>query len=74
MQHLYNVSTNTTIQPIKEKITYTRLDVKQVSGIVFCEFGDLGKFSRGKKEGEHKEWYQNGELRFSGNFLNINSF
>ena len=44
--------------------------MKQVSGIVFCEFGDLGKFWRGKKVGEHKEWHQNGELSFIGNFSN----
>lgn len=55
---------------IKEKIAYTKLGMKQVSGIVFSEFGDLGSFRRGKKVGEHKEWYQNGELRFTGNFSN----
>ena len=55
---------------IKEKIAYTKLDMKQVSGIVFCEFGDIGKFSKGKKVGEHKKWHQNGELSFKGNFSN----
>ncbi len=45
-----------------DTITYLKSDMKPLNGIVFCEFGDIGKYINGKKEGLHKEWYESGQI------------
>ena len=37
--------------------------MKPLNGIVFCEFGENGKYINGKKEGLHKEWYESGQIQ-----------
>ena len=46
-----------------DTITYLKSDMKPLNGIVFCEFGENGKYINGKKEGLHKEWYKSGQIQ-----------
>ena len=46
-----------------DTITYLKSDMKPLNGIVFCEFGDNGKYINGKKDGIHKEWYDDGQIQ-----------
>jgi hypothetical protein len=48
--------------------TYLKQDMSLVNGIVYCEFGDLGMWVNGKKDGFHKNWYQEGQLKYKKNF------
>ena len=45
-----------------DTLTYLKSDMKPLNGIVFCEFGENGKYINGKKEGIHKEWYEDGQI------------
>jgi len=54
--------------PLKDSVIYLRYDMKPVNGIVYCEFGDMGKLVDGKLDGIYKEWYENAQLKFEINF------
>ena len=45
-----------------DSITYLKIDMEPVNGVVYCEFGDKGKYINGKPEGLHEDWYENGQL------------
>ena len=51
-------------------LSYFKKDNSLVSGFVYCDYGDIGNFINGKREGIHKEWYLTGELRAEWNFKN----
>ena len=53
-----------------DNLTYLKLDTTPINGIVYCEFGENGRFIDGKRDGEHKQWYDNGQLQFSQNVIN----
>ena len=52
----------------KDTLTYLKSDMSLLNGIVFCEFGDNGKYINGKKDGIHKKWYEDGQLEIEINF------
>ena len=52
------------------EMTYSKLDSKPISGIIFCEFGDLGKFKEGKKIELHNTYYENGNIQYEFFYLN----
>tara|TARA_R110000737_G_C14619507_1_gene492738 strand:- start:1182 stop:1730 length:549 start_codon:yes stop_codon:yes gene_type:complete len=43
-------------------------DMKPLSGVVYCEFGDVGTYKDGKLEGVHREWYEDGKLKSEHNY------
>ena len=45
-----------------DTITYLKSTMEPLNGIIVCEFGENGKYINGKKEGVHKEWYDNGQI------------
>ena len=61
----YDVSE--TVNPT-DTIMCLRADMKPLNGVVFCEFGDIGKYVNGKPEGVQKEWYENGQLENEWNY------
>ena len=46
-----------------DTLTYLKSDMKPLNGIVFCEFGENGKYINGKRNGIHKEWYDDGQIK-----------
>ena len=46
-----------------DTITYLKSDMKPLNGIIYSEFGDNGKYINGKKDGIHKEWYDDGQIQ-----------
>ena len=61
----YDVSE--TVNPT-DTIMCLRADMKPLNGIVFCEFGDIGKYVNGKEDGVQKDWYDDGQLRSESNY------
>lgn len=53
-----------------DTLTYLKSDMSLLNGIVYSEFGENGKYINGKKDGEHKSWYDNGQLKSLGNYDN----
>jgi len=45
-----------------DTITYSKIDMKPLNGIIHCEFGDMGRFVNGRKEGLHFRWHDSGQL------------
>jgi hypothetical protein len=50
-----------------DTLTFLKLDMTTLNGIVFCEFGENGKYINGKKDGIHKEWYEDGQIESEEN-------
>ena len=55
---------------VSDKLCYLKHDMSLVNGIVYNEFGDVGLFTNGIKNGIHKKWYENGQLEFELNLKN----
>ena len=53
-----------------DTLTFLKLDMTPLNGMVYCEFGDNGFYINGKRDGEHKRWFDNGQLRDLGNYDN----
>ena len=54
----------------KSNLTFLKKNLQPVNGIVYCDHGEIGNFIQGKREGRHKEWFENGQLRGDWNFEN----
>ena len=51
-----------------DSLFYLKSDSSLLNGIVYSQFGDLGKVIKGVKEGKHKRWYENGQLKEVSNW------
>jgi len=60
---------NKTTSPT-DTLTYLKSDMTPLNGMVYCKYGDNGFYINGKKDGEHKRWYDNGQLKNLGNYDN----
>ena len=56
--------------PKNEEITYLKYNMTPINGVVYCEYGDMGKYMNGLKEGIHFQWAENGNLWTKCNFTN----
>ena len=45
-----------------DTLTYLKSDMTLINGVVYSEFGELGKFINGEREGRQQRWYENGQL------------
>ena len=52
-----------------DTLTYLKSDMTLLNGVVYSEFGELGKFINGEREGRHKWWYENGQLKEVSNWI-----
>ena len=52
-----------------DTLTYLKSDMSLLNGVVYSEFGELGKFINGEREGRHKRWYENGQLELEENLI-----
>ena len=53
-----------------DTLTYLKSDMLLLNGIVFGEFGEFGKYVDGIKDGIHKEWYEDGQLKSKEEWIN----
>jgi antitoxin component YwqK of YwqJK toxin-antitoxin module len=53
-----------------DTLTYLKSDMSLLNGNVYSEFGELGEFTNGEREGRHKRWYENGKLKSDHNWKN----
>ena len=51
-----------------DTLTYLKLDMTPLNGFVYSEFGENGKYINGKKDGIHKEWYEDGQIETEENW------
>jgi len=42
---------------------FLKKDMHRVSGVVYNEHGEIGVFKNGLRDGNHKEWFRNGNLK-----------
>lgn len=61
----YDVSE--TVNPT-DTLMRLKADMKPLDGVVYCEFGDIGKYVNGKEDGVCKGWYENGQLESEYNY------
>jgi antitoxin component YwqK of YwqJK toxin-antitoxin module len=52
-----------------DTLTFLKLDMTPLNGVVYSEFGENGKYTNGKKDGIHKQWYEDGQLKFEGIYI-----
>ena len=53
-----------------DTLTFLKLDMTPLNGMVYSKYGDNGFYINGKRDGEHKRWYDNGQLSDLGNYDN----
>ena len=51
-----------------DTLYFLKNNMSLVNGIVYNEFGDVGLFTNGIKNGIHKEWYNDGQLKEEVNY------
>ena len=49
---------------------FLKKDMHKISGIVYNKHGDIGIFFQGLREGLHKEWFRNGNIKDEITFKN----
>ena len=49
---------------------FLKKDMHKISGIVYNKHGDIGTFFQGLREGLHKEWFRNGNIKDEITFKN----
>ena len=49
---------------------FLKKDMQKVSGVVYNEHGEIGIFKNGLRDGNHKEWFRNGNLKDEINYKN----
>jgi hypothetical protein len=55
---------------VSNRISYNKPDMLPLNGMVFCKYGDMGKYVGGKRKGIHRGWYENGQLQYEGKYVN----
>ena len=53
-----------------DTLTFLKSEMTPLNGMVYCKYGDNGLYINGKRDGEHKRWYDNGQLKDLGNYDN----
>ena len=60
----------TTFKVDNNDIVYLKSNMKPLNGYLTCEYGIMGLYKDGKKEGVHKNWYSNGSLMSEEEIIN----
>ena len=53
-----------------DTLFYLKNDMSLLNGVVFNEFGDVGLFKNGERDGLHRKWFENGQLEEEVNYIN----
>ena len=64
-QNRYHVDKTTFA--LKDTVVYLKHDMKPINGVLYCDYGDVGIYVKGKKDGLLREW-KNGQLWIEGNY------
>ena len=55
-----------------DTLGYLKYDMSLLNGVVYNDFGEVGVFVNGKRNGFHRQWYKNGQLRYEWRYSNNN--
>ena len=64
-QNRYHVDKTTFA--LEESVVYLKHDMKPINGVLYCNYGDIGRYINGKIDGVHRAWYDNGQIRLEVN-------
>ena len=65
-QNRYHVDkTNFTL---KRPVVFLKQDMKPINGVLYCDYGDMGIYVKGKKDGLQRGWYEDGQLKYERNY------
>ena len=53
-----------------DTLCYLKSDMSLLNGVVYNEFGDIGLFKNGKREGLNKIWYDDGQIMSKRKYKN----
>ena len=67
-QNRYHVDKTTFA--LKDTVVYLKHDMKPINGVLYCDYGDVGIYVKGKQDGLHREWHDNGQLMWEFNYKN----
>ena len=42
--------------------------MKPINGVLYCDYGDMGIYVKGKVDGLHEAWYENGQFKDEANW------
>ena len=65
-QNRYHVDKTTFA--LYDTVLYLKYDMKPFNGVLYCKYGDMGIYVKGKKDGLHRTWYENGQLQSEYNY------
>ena len=65
-QNRYHVDKTT--YDLEDTLVYLKYDMKPINGVLYSELGDMGMYVNGKRDGLHRAWYEDGQLRYERNF------
>ena len=59
-QNRYHVDKTTFA--LYDTVVFLNHDMKPINGVLYCDYGDMGIYVKGKVDGLHEAWYENGQL------------
>ena len=65
-QNRYHVDKTTFA--LYDTVVFLNHDMKPINGVLYCDYGDMGIYVKGKVDGLHEAWYENGQLQYEWNF------
>jgi antitoxin component YwqK of YwqJK toxin-antitoxin module len=66
-QGRYHVDkTNYYASLFSDEVICLKYDMKPITGVVYCDHGDMGKLINGKKNGVWKDWHNSGQISDEG--------
>lgn len=54
----------------EDEICYLKSNQKPINGLLTSSHGDIGNYKKGKREGHHVDYHDNGYTKLEGNFKN----
>ena len=65
-QNRYHVDKTTFA--LYDTVVFLNHDMKPINGVLYCDYGDMGIYVKGKVDGLHEAWYENGQLLSEFNY------
>ena len=69
-KELWRISYEYTTYTLYDSVVYFKRDMSPITGLIYGDRGDVGECVNGKREGIHRYWYENDQLKFERNYKN----
>lgn len=67
-QNRYHVDKTT--YAVYDTVVYLKHDMNPINGVLYCDYGDIGRYVNGKLDGLYRRWHKNGQLQYEENYKN----